>query len=276
MIRLRRTIRELLKYPSAIAGLIMILTLLGVAAYAVISMPYAEAIRLWRGDETTWIENPKTAWPVWYDWIVGKNLPQTIVMNSAEGEGTKTVDQRSETTSKILIDFQFDYQYDDFPTEINLDLTTVQNGPKKPSVSVSWLTPDGREIPIERLTPVSHYMVYINSADRLREYFAHFYGNEALAAQVGLFLPPPGEAPAQPTPVKGIYHLVVEGTVFQPGDNVDAKMIMYGQVHGIAGTDNRRRDLTVALLWGTPIALSFGLLAAVGTSISTMIIAAVG
>jgi peptide/nickel transport system permease protein len=32
----------------------------------------------------------------------------------------------------------------------------------------------------------------------------------------------------------------------------------------------------VALLWGTPIALAFGLLAALGTTITTMIIAAVG
>jgi hypothetical protein len=37
-----------------------------------------------------------------------------------------------------------------------------------------------------------------------------------------------------------------------------------------------RRDLSVALLWGTPIALAFGLLAALGTTITTMFIAAFG
>ena len=51
---------------------------------------------------------------------------------------------------------------------------------------------------------------------------------------------------------------------------------MYGQVYGLAGTDHLRRDLMVALLWGMPIALAFGLLAALGTTITTMIIAAVG
>ena len=50
----------------------------------------------------------------------------------------------------------------------------------------------------------------------------------------------------------------------------------YGLVHGIAGTDHRRRDLSVALLWGTPIAMAFGLLAAIGTTVTTMGIAAVG
>jgi peptide/nickel transport system permease protein len=37
-----------------------------------------------------------------------------------------------------------------------------------------------------------------------------------------------------------------------------------------------RRDLVVPLLWGAPIALIFGLLASFGTSVTTMIIAAIG
>jgi peptide/nickel transport system permease protein len=44
----------------------------------------------------------------------------------------------------------------------------------------------------------------------------------------------------------------------------------------MAGTDHRRRDLTIALLWGTPIALMFGLVAAVGTTVLTMVISGVG
>jgi peptide/nickel transport system permease protein len=58
--------------------------------------------------------------------------------------------------------------------------------------------------------------------------------------------------------------------------DIDAKLVVYGQVAGMAGTDHQRRDLTVALLWGTPIALAFGLLAAVGTTVTTMVIAAIG
>ena len=64
--------------------------------------------------------------------------------------------------------------------------------------------------------------------------------------------------------------------LFEPEADIDAKLVVYGQVHGLTGTDHRRRDMSVALLWGTPIALAFGLLAAVGTTITTMIIAAVG
>ncbi len=53
-------------------------------------------------------------------------------------------------------------------------------------------------------------------------------------------------------------------------------MVLYGQVHGLAGTDNERRDMMIALLWGTPIALSFGFLAALGSTIITFIISAIG
>jgi len=52
--------------------------------------------------------------------------------------------------------------------------------------------------------------------------------------------------------------------------------VVYGQVHGLAGTDHRRRDLMIALLWGTPIALSFGFLAAVGSTMTTFTISAIG
>jgi peptide/nickel transport system permease protein len=44
----------------------------------------------------------------------------------------------------------------------------------------------------------------------------------------------------------------------------------------LAGTDQARRDLMVPLLWGTPVALAFGLLASLSTLLLTMVIAAIG
>ncbi|PIZ26433.1 MAG: ABC transporter permease, partial [Chloroflexi bacterium CG_4_10_14_0_8_um_filter_57_5] len=66
------------------------------------------------------------------------------------------------------------------------------------------------------------------------------------------------------------------GVSFEQDSNIDAEFVFYGQVYGLAGTDHLRRDLMVGLLYGAPIALAFGLLAALGTSLLTMIIAAVG
>ncbi len=52
--------------------------------------------------------------------------------------------------------------------------------------------------------------------------------------------------------------------------------MVYGQLHGLAGTDHLRRDLTIGLLWGIPVALAFGFLAAIGAQLNTFLLAAIG
>lgn len=79
-----------------------------------------------------------------------------------------------------------------------------------------------------------------------------------------------------PVPLKGEYKLVIDGYLFEDGADIDTSLVVYGKVHGMAGTDHQRRDIMVALLWGTPIALAFGLVAAVGTSLITLFLAAAG
>ena len=76
--------------------------------------------------------------------------------------------------------------------------------------------------------------------------------------------------------LQGTYTFLFKVNLFEADSDVDAEVVLFGDVYGIAGTDHRRRDISIALLWGTPIALIFGLLAALGTSVSTMVIAAIG
>ena len=54
------------------------------------------------------------------------------------------------------------------------------------------------------------------------------------------------------------------------------EMVIYGRVEGWGGTDHLRRDLIVGLLWGAPIGLIFGVLAAVGAQVSTFVLAGIG
>jgi peptide/nickel transport system permease protein len=92
---------------------------------------------------------------------------------------------------------------------------------------------------------------------------------------IGLLADPDSDA-EEPVALEGTYTMQISALTFEPDSDVDAELVLYGQVHGLAGTDHRRRDLMIALLWGTPIALAFGLLASVGTSVTTMVIAGVG
>lgn len=97
-----------------------------------------------------------------------------------------------------------------------------------------------------------------------------------VAPEVGLFSDWTIAVPQhQRVPVNGRYELVVQ-TEISEGEDFDGKLVVYGRVHGLAGTDHRRRDLTVALLWGAPLALAFGLVAAVGSSLSTFVLAGIG
>jgi len=75
---------------------------------------------------------------------------------------------------------------------------------------------------------------------------------------------------------RGQYRLTIDAILFDEDAELEADLGVYGRVHGLAGTDYQRRDLMLALMWGTPVALAFGLLAAVGTTVTTLIIAATG
>jgi len=264
--------RQLSAYPTAVAGLIIILLLLAIALYTLMAIPYRQAISLWRGGEQ-WAASPKNARPVWYNLFLREKLPETIDIHSREaGEGgagsrvEKQSSQVSEEAREILINFEFDYPYDGFPQEISI-FFDAQYETKIPFISVAWFTPDGREIRVGDFSLQDGTVYRVSLDERLKRRL------NGLAPHVGLFAGPEAE---NPTPGKGRYRMQVSAIVFSSQDDLDARLVAYGQVHGLAGTDHRRRDLMVALLWGTPIALAFGLLAAVGTTILTMIIAAVG
>ncbi len=258
--------KDIREYPSAIIGIVIILFLIGLALYALISIPYSEAVRLWRGAEAMWIENPRNARPIWMDWFTPASLPRTIIRDTKDDPGAKEIIPLTDELSEIIVTLSFDYQYDDFPREISLFLTAEYED-NRPFVTFLWRTPDGREYEL-RDQSISREDAYrISQDERLRRQLG------GILPHTGLFMDPNAE---QPTPLKGEYELVIEGLVFEEGADLDVRMIAYGRIHGIAGTDHRRRDISVALLWGTPVALAFGFLAAVGTTILTMIIAATG
>lgn len=263
---LARPWRELRRYPSALAGLALIGALVALSAYTLLTIPYAEAVRLWRGGDETWFENPKNAQPVWINWLPGRpRLPETIVLSSQAGTAAKAAQAKVDTTD-IAITFAFDYPYDGFPQELTVFFEGRYQA-KQPYVSLNWLTPDGRTIRL------GDFSIQASQDYRLGQDARLVRRLKGQPPEQALFADP---AAATLTPLKGRYELQVSGLVFEPEADLDAKLVIYGQVDGLAGTDHRRRDLMVALLWGTPVALAFGLLASLGTTLLTMLIAAAG
>jgi peptide/nickel transport system permease protein len=263
---LKNSIRELLRYPSAILGLILIAFLLGVAVYALVTIPYSEAVRLWRGGESVWYKNPQYAAPAWYNFFSSKKATLSFAVNTVDGSMTKTVTPNDKDISTVDISYSFNFTYDGFPDEMILYFTpTIIE--KYPFVSIAWITPDGRKIRIADM------VVQYNSTFRFSQDPKLQTRLNTENVMQALFTDPQAK---NPPPLKGQYQLVISGTTFEQGSDIAVEFVFQGKLFGLAGTDNYRRDLLLPLLYGTPIALAFGLIAALGTSFLTMIIAAIG
>jgi peptide/nickel transport system permease protein len=261
---LRSSFQKLAQYPSAIAGVVAVFLLVGVAIYTMIAIPYPEAIRLWRGGEDVWYQNPRFASPAWINYFSTQKYAESFAVNTADGSMTKNATPGKDGVTTYDIAYEFDFQYDVFPQEMLLYFTSSFKT-KQPFVSIELVTPDERTIRISNFV-VGNDFTYRFSQDA--KLLAKLRAADVIPALLTM--------PEGTEPLKGKYKLLIKTTTFEPDSNVDVEFVSHGQVFGLAGTDHARRDLMLPLLWGTPVALAFGLIASVGTSILTMIIAAVG
>jgi len=283
--RAKRFFEQLLFYRSAVIGLAIILILVGISVYTVFAIPYDEATRLWRAGELHWLDNPRNALPSWVNLFSSKKLPETIILDTREPEPgvSKAIVPVLERFSQIRIDLSFDYQYDDFPSELNLFFGSRFNA-SAPKLTIYWVKPNGEEYVLNTIIISREDKYYISNDDRLakeltRAISAKINRTIEYDAPVTLLLFAEEDEsildPSTAKVVKGEYRLWIEGLAFEVGVDVDARLIVYGKVYGWAGTDHLRRDLGLALLWGTPIALSFGVVAAVSITLIQMFIGAV-
>lgn len=255
---------QLRRYPSAVVGLLLVGLLVGLSIFTVFALPYSQALDLWRGGEH-WRMHPVNAAPVWVDRLRGGDLPATTVVTSA---GVEPSEQPFPGGRRLQIPLAFDYRSSAFPSEIAVFLR-VHDAERAPFVRLIWRTPDGTE----------HVLGGRRVARDERVSITQDWSLERRLGQVphiGLLMEPASAPGGRPVVQQGVHTLLLDAVMFDPTARLDAELVVYGRVHGIAGTDHQRRDLTVALMWGTPVALAFGLIAAVGTTVTTLVIAAAG
>ena len=261
---MRSSFRKLLYYPSAVVGLFVILLLIFTAIYAMIKIPYNDAITMWRGGEDFWYQNPKFAAPAWINLFSKQKYAESFSVGTADGTMEKIVEPGAEGTATYTMKYDFDFQYDFYPQDMILYVKSTFKE-KQPFISLEWLTPDDRTIRIANLA-ISRNQTYRFSQD------------EKLKTKLRTdnVIPVLFSLPDATVPAKGRYQLLITGATFEPDSDINVELVVHGQVFGLAGTDHARRDLVVPLLWGAPVALAFGLIASLGTAILTMVISAVG
>src|SRR5215212_2875015 len=261
---MKKSFQNLLYYPSAILGILVVFLLVATAVYAMVKIPYNEAIRLWRGGEDVWYQNPKFAPPAWINLFSKKKYAESFSVRTTDGTIIKKVTPGAQGSSTMETSYTFDFSSDYYPQEMILYLTSKYKE-KQPFISAEWLTPDGRKIRIVT-TALGQKQTYRFSQDAKLK-------TKLKAKDV---IPALFSDPKTSDLIRGKYQLLINGATFEPDSDINVEFVFHGQVYGLAGTDQARRDLVVPLLWGTPVALAFGLIASLGTSVLTMVIAAVG
>lgn len=259
-----KRLTELRRYPAALVGSVVLIFFVLFSIYTAISLPYNEAVRLWKAIPGTWDDLPRRAQPVWYDWFTSKKLSRTIKVPLEDAR--MTVTPIGDGMNRVEVVFPFEFTYDTFPKEISLFTETAG----KANFSVYMRRPHGDTITLTENVEVRASDAYrisqdINLQVKLNEMLPHV----ALFAE-RLDRRNPGN------PVKGDYEVVLVGDLDSGNELRSARLVVYGQVHGWAGTDHLRRDLTVALRWGAPVGLMFGVLAAVGSTLTTFVLAGIG
>lgn len=261
-------LKELRRYPSAVIGLSVVAFLVIMSLYAVLRYPYGEAIRLWRAGEIVWIENPRNAAPIWYNWF-GADLPATIKVTLDQARVIERQDLGG-GVKRTLFSLSFDYPWrGGFPSEIALFFDSIHER-VPPQAVLRWRTPDGREISLgtQTLRGSGRYLISgdVTLARRLGT-----SPERALFQYPRVAVDGGGERP-----LPGRYELLVDLYSFEPASQTSLKLVVYGRLHGLAGTDHLRRDLTIALLWGAPIAIAFGMTVAMTLTLWYLFVSALG
>jgi peptide/nickel transport system permease protein len=275
----RKILAEIRRYPTAIVGFFLISLLIIGSLYAVIVFPYETIGVEWRsGSLTGKPQVPQLAQPVWVNWFRDEKLLSVLVVNEAQEKETREI---SDTITEVSLTLTFDYDYAEFPSEIYLYLQP-QFTEKYPHLSLTWHSPDGHTTRMKGVSLTTKDVRY-NFQEGIRaqrevavnpdwQTWFNFGNVGATPFHYILFAMPEGETARVQS---GTYTLQLDALFFDETDpQLDAELVLLGQVYGAAGTDFFRRDLLVPLLWGMPFALAFGLFGATATTLLSMFFAA--
>ncbi len=278
----RRSFHLIRQSPAAVLGFTLVSILFLGSLLVMIALPYETTGRQW--SQSTLSGYPTTArlaLPKWLNWFRKHDLPPTIHLSSQDESVKKQVQALDGGATSLQIEFSFDYRYQDFPTEIVMYITP-QFREKKPFVTFTWITPDGREFNLKNTTvdkKISYsldenlpYNRYLLKNDAWRKWFIST-GSYPTPPHYLLFTPSQAEAPSV---LPGEYTLRLDAMLFEDDADLEAELVLFGLVEGWAGTDVLRRDLMVPLLWGLPFALMIGGIGAILTTIASLVLAAAG
>ena len=265
--------KEMLSTKSGKVGLIMLVGLVLLSMLVPLHAPY-DVVKAWN-DPRAWVDNPKCAAPEWVEWLTGKKLPRNIVIEP-DSRAILKHDKVMGGVYKVMWRvIKFRYDYDEFPNFVRagFKIALIINSTENVLVNITWIRPDGLGIVLfydiipvtgETVPVIKEYTSkYPDFEERAYEFAKGITGKEPetritqliLFAKAGEHMADPHKAEV----LKGLYKIWVRIETFDVNADVEVRFIIFGRVYGWAGTDIMGRDIAIALLWGAPVALAFGL-----------------
>lgn len=237
--------------------------LIALSLYAAIAVSL-ESFKQWN-NPNYWIKYPKAAMPSWINFFSPSKEPEHLILRNAVVK--KGLD---EGVTTLNYSYKFAFNYDFFPSDFMINYA-VQYGSTPPVVDVELLRPDGYSFAIissSLPSPQGQRYVFRDTIfsteheiqDNLKNYVNRFsYDVDITRPQVMLF-----SETDRPNVLKGTYVLTITFSLFDQDDKViNSEFILGGKVYGLLGTDELRHDLSIGVLWGTPVALFIGLSVAI-------------
>ena len=247
---------------GGIAGIIILIFLILITLYAIIYIPL-DSFMQWNNPDY-WIDYPKAAAPAWTN--IGLKLPEHIILKPAQALVSSTKENGIHIVTHT---YTINFNYDSYPTDFMVPYA-VKYGQIPPVLQIDIIRPDGRDFRIySSALPPSLIQTRV-----LNEFSARVFSTDSLIIQNlrlenGLFKYPQDESlpqimlfsqTDQQKVLKGIYQVKETFYLFSSSDSIEKSgLVLGGRVYGLMGTDELRRDLTIGILWGTPIALFIGL-----------------
>lgn len=246
---------------SGIAGIIILSALILMSLYSFLFVPL-KLFREWNNPDS-WINYPKNAAPAWTNTgIFGPKMPEHKILSINNAVVT---DSTQDDLHLKKIAFTFDYMYDKFPKDFMITYT-ARYGQIQPLLQIDISRPDGKVFRLYEAslpsTQAGNHTLFsgrVFSTDRaisknLQEY-RNFGAYDPQAPEKMIF-----SDHEKMHVLKGKYTLIMSYYLFSDSDSViDSGFILGGQVYGLMGTDELRRDLAIGILWGAPVALFIGL-----------------
>lgn len=268
-------------------SLILLSLMAAISLFTVSSYPLDYGSRIWN-NPSYWAEYPKAVPPEWAS--SEKSFPHTILRLDKQVYSDETL---------AIYDARLRYGSLDHPSGIILKIRGVRFQSTPPVIEVVVKRPDGVEISLATLSPsgprpgeTPPYTRYADQplrvfpassrsiqtivAQKLSEAYGVEISEEDVSQRLEEYVFSKPGVGGRTEPLLGEY--VFRLLVYRQGadDVVDeAEIVLAGTSYGLLGTDTLGRDLAQGLLFGFPVSLSIGLLAAgvttfIGTSLGLL------